>query len=79
MISYYDGYGYNFYYGGYGYYEYSLNDKRMSPGMIAVFAICGSLQCGALSYCLYTYRKSNNPKLKAVQPNKKGKETKDSK
>ena len=26
-MTYYDGYGYNYYYGGYGYYEYSKNDE----------------------------------------------------
>jgi hypothetical protein len=27
-LTYYDGYGYNFYYGKYGYYEFSINDKE---------------------------------------------------
>ena len=29
LLTYYDGYGYNFYYGQYGYYEYSVNDVQV--------------------------------------------------
>jgi hypothetical protein len=32
LLTYYDGYGYNFYYNTYGYYEYSVNPSPPSSG-----------------------------------------------
>ena len=35
-LTYYDGYGYNFYYGGYGYYEYSIPPDGICSGKYKV-------------------------------------------
>ena len=51
-LTYYNGYGYNFYYGQYGYYEYSVNQTQTTLGaasiiiVIAVILFCFLCICG---------------------------------
>ena len=53
LMTYYDGYGYNFYYGTYGYYDYSVNPPEIGvgTGIAIAFVVCGHIfMFGCLAY-----------------------------
>ena len=53
-VTYYDGYGYNFFYGDYDYYEFSVNDAPLggvSPGVVATITFSVMFSCFICMTC----------------------------